>query len=237
MGKSRKTTTQEVQPVAWAQPGIQQAYQSGIGVMNSTAPLTPTLGKDFQSAFEMVRGLQPQLLGAARQVASFAQEGNPYTDRLVSDVSDDIGDSVNSIFSSMGRYGSGAHQKQMAREIGRQATSIRANSLLDQMRAASALPSMVRDAARPLLDIADIQYQDEGARLREPIERARIGSGLISIAQPYTNSTTTQSSSGGIGSALGLASLIAAPFTAGTSLLGNLGAGASVLGNTARLFR
>lgn len=54
--------------------------------------------------------------------------GNPYLDEMIAKNARDMGDAINLSASGAGRYGSGAHQDLLARNIGDMATTARANN-------------------------------------------------------------------------------------------------------------
>ena len=110
--------------VSGAQPGL----NSMVGTTQNT--VVPSALSNFNAS----SGLAGQGRDYYSDVLSGKfLSGNPHIDALIAAMSEDVGSAVDSRFSVNGRYGSGAHQGVLARELGKINAGIRYGNYTDEM--------------------------------------------------------------------------------------------------------
>jgi len=188
------------------------------------------------------------LVGQAQQQLSDTISGNylgsnPYLDQEFSRVREQIGNNVDSSFSQAGRYGSGLHASEIAKQTGQAAGQFYGdnyrNERQNQLRATQAAPNLANqdyydisqlaavgdarqslanqqiDELRDRFDFAD-EYGQELQQLQD--YSSLIGGGL---GQETTTQTSTESNP--LSTGLGILGLGASVFSGGTGgLLGGL---------------
>jgi len=133
---------------------------AALQMQEQTALLNPT---DQFAATELANTLTGQYLNAE----------NPYLNRVVGDVTGDIGSQVASAFNQGGRYGSGSFMGTLAEQVGDAAANIRyqdyENERQNMQRALALAPQ-----------IQQMQYQD-------PLQLAQVGAAYENQAQKAIN--------------------------------------------------
>lgn len=194
----------------------------------------------------------------ATDLVSGVYQDNPYLNDMIDLLGKQANQRVNQSFNASGRMGSGANADTAARAI----TEAQLPFLLNQyntgieqrLAGANIAPMLAREDYYDMSKLAAAGEAQQGQNQRYLDEDLR--EYMYNVQAPYnalndyaniiyaspanqhttTNATTTNTQSGGsgLGTALGIASLAAAPFTGGMSLgmggLGGLGGFSSLLG-------
>lgn len=137
MGKSSTQET-ESRPPAWSVPLFQQSaseaqriYDSGAGGNVYQGPTVAGLGSTTQAGIQGVQSTTsglPSSTSSATNLAdmasgSYLQGGNPHFNSMLDNQLQNTSERIQSQFSGSGRYGSGANNAVLSRELGNTATS------------------------------------------------------------------------------------------------------------------
>ena len=134
--KSSKSSSVSGSAQAWAKPFAQAGASQIAGTYSQYAPST-------EDAVQGIGGLSDRMSGEYTAGQPGAQAGrdyfndtisgkylnaNPYLDGMVNQMRGGVTDTVNSNFSKAGRYGSGAHQGVLGRELANAENQLRYNA-------------------------------------------------------------------------------------------------------------
>jgi hypothetical protein len=271
-GGGSSTVTQKADPWAPAQPYLQDIMQSAQDWYKSDAgknyfpdSTSVPLSADTQAALEQIRSRATAgspVMDAANTNALDTIQGkyldpasNPYLQKTYDDAAGAANSSVNSAFSSAGRYGSGAHTGVLADKNNQLANQIYGGNYQQErsrQTAMSALaPSLAAgdyNDANALLGAGNIQQQQSANDLQDQINRFNFGQnmplerlggynsllqgfgglgGSSSSTQPlYTNTGAGILGGGMTGLSLGQTLGPMLGLSAGSSALGGAGLGA-----------
>lgn len=125
-----KTTTQSNTPWQPAQKYLVQNLQDTKNTFDANQPKLQGAATQMQNTYnQLAPGAAQGIMGAQSLVnhnlAGDNLNGNPYLDKMIGQTNQNITDSVNGQFEQSGRYGSGANQGILAREIGNADNSMR----------------------------------------------------------------------------------------------------------------
>ncbi len=176
-------------------------YQAQLGARQQQQPAMPEYGLGQLGAEELRKVLSGQYLG----------EGNPYIQNVIDAMTRDVTPQVSGLFEGGSRYGSGAHQQALARELASRSGALRFGAYeAERGRMGQAL------GMAPQYDM--LPFQMASARAALPYENIRqylglqlpianVGSaGQKDISSPiYSNPLLGGLSGGAAGAGLGLA--------------------------------
>lgn len=175
-GKTKTAKTKSTAlPYAPQIPYINRSFSYGQQAYNNSAP-----DADTNAAYQSIirRGQQGSpLVNEAKNYTSgvlqgdFLNSDNPYLTNVVNQASDQARTGVNSNYAAAGRYGSGAHDSAVARQIGNVAGQLRYNDYNNQLgridQAAQFAPTLAQTDyidANAALDAANARRYDQFQR-------------------------------------------------------------------------
>lgn len=190
LGKKKQTSTATSEPWGPAQPFLhdtmrqaQNLYRYGPNTVPPFSAYTRNgMGRAAQVAGQGVNPIVGQASGVLGDTLSGSfLSGNPYLEAQIESGSRDIADSVNSVFSGAGRYGSGAHRGELGDRIADFSSDMRyqnyENERQNMLRAAQLAPVFAGQqqelglfGPQTLLDLGSrVEAKDQDYR-REPYD-------------------------------------------------------------------
>lgn len=252
MGSKTQTVTQNSDPWKPAQPYLldtmniaQNLYRNG---QSTVAPFDPLTTQGINRAAQVANQPVNPIVGQASTalgstIAGDWMNGNPYLDKAIARGSEGISDRVNSMFSSAGRYGSGAHQGVLGDALADYDMGMRYQNYSDErqnmLRATQLAPSFAQQqqqlgmfGPQALIDLGGIREgKDQAYRMEpynmlsnfySPIVHGTAGLGGTSTQQSPAGSRLGGAIGGGLSGAMA-GSMLGPVGMIGGGLLGALG--------------
>lgn len=211
---SGSSNPQFVQPALNAANQVQGVYNANAGGLQGLTDLTRN------SIIPQLAGQNTAAAGAANQGSGYYSDvlsgkylnGNPYLDKILGQTREDIGNSVGGHFSANGRYGSGANQAIMEKQMANAENSLRYQNYGDEMNRMGSAAAGAQQASTT--DLAGLlQAIQQGAQIPYTGTESLANSlgALFSGGSDKSKSTGPNPIWGAIGAAAGAAAAASDP--------------------------
>lgn len=213
-GSGTTTQVQKADPWSGVQPALTELYSDALNTFRTFKPeayqgtQVPDVSAPRAAAYQAMMGPQPLQQQAFQSMSAMLQpQVNPYLADWYNAAASQITPQVSGAFEKSGRYGSGAHARELTKGLSNLAAQMYGQDYRSAMQQAAAMApiaqSMEQSQYAPWLQIAADTEQRQAAQLAEAAQRHSYSQQapyipaqqLAAILSGYpTGSTTTGSS-------------------------------------------